>query len=225
MPKYTHIMLDLETLSTRKDAAIIQIAAVAFDPETGEISSSFNAFIRNPSGHVDVPTVAWWMQQAQAATLGAAVAASSADDEWSALGAFSDWLECLAADAGSPAAIEALWSHGATFDIVVLENAYNRRLRAKPWSYKIERDTRTLYAVAPGGCPAVPVDPQRKHDARYDCEVQVKQVVGALQALRYVAARAEQADSPPSIPPTERAVDDFGHSSANDPGFNPASQF
>lgn len=176
-----HIMLDLETLSTRKDAAIIQIAALAFDPVTGEHGPWFNAFIRDPSGHLNVQTIAWWMQQKPAARIGAAVADHNDGDtlnERAALQAFAEWL--------GAAPVEALWSHGATFDIVLLENAYARQTppQPKPWSYRVERDTRTLYALAPGGMPAVAQDPERTHDAAYDCEVQVQQVVGALRALR-----------------------------------------
>lgn len=181
-----HIMLDLETLSLRKDAAIIQISAVAFDPETGELGAAFNAYIRDPSGHVDVQTVAWWMQQAHAPKIGAAVASPEAVIERGALQAFAAWLQARSPSTDGVAPIQALWSHGATADIVWLEGAYTRNGLGKPWSYKIERDTRTLYALAPGGMPAVVDggDLARKHDAAYDCEVQVRQVVGALRALR-----------------------------------------
>jgi exodeoxyribonuclease VIII len=184
------IMIDLETLSLRKDAAIIQLAAVAFDPETGELGAAFNAYIRDPSGHVDAQTVAWWMQQAHAPKIGAAVASAESVAEIGALLAFASWLDAVAqrldAPDGGPGVV-AMWSHGATFDVVVLENAYSRCGRAggKPWSYKIERDTRTLYALAPGGMPVITdLDETRKHDAAYDCEIQVRQVVGALAALR-----------------------------------------
>ena len=148
-----HIMLDLETLSLRKDAAIIQIAAVAFDPETGELGAAFNAYVRDPSGHVEVQTVAWLMQQAHAPKIGAAIA-SAADEprddgtypsgatlcEEPALHLFREWFTALDSPRGS---IAALWSHGATADIVWLENAYSRAFASgrKPWSYKIERDT------------------------------------------------------------------------------------
>lgn len=169
-----HVMLDLETLSTAKDAAILQIAAVVFDAGTGETGAEFNAYVRHPSGHVDTDTVLWWMQQAQAAALGKA--ASNGVNEAKALDQFREWLQAI-----NPA---ALWSHGATFDIVVLGSAYRRHEVVVPWSYRLERDTRTLFVLAPGGMPKVAKDESRVHDALYDCHVQIKQVVGALQALR-----------------------------------------
>lgn len=178
MPK-NHIMLDLETLSLRKDCAIIQIAAVKFDPETGEIGDRFNAHVRDSSGHIDVQTVAWWMQQKHAVHIGRWVSSTDALGEREALTRFAHWCDHFT-DGG----IVALWSHGATADIVWLEAAYTRHGFAKPWSYKIERDTRTLYAIAPGGMPVVYLDSAREHDALYDCERHVAQVCGALRALR-----------------------------------------
>jgi hypothetical protein len=189
MPNFTHCMLDLEALSLRKDACIIQIAAIMFDPETGERGATFNQVVNETSlegaqiGHIDVATVAWWMKQSVAPILGAQL--TDEDDALPlgvALCMFEEWLQEQHGEDFSTLA--ALWSHGATFDIVVLENAFNRCGWSKPWSYKVERDTRTLYAIAPGGMPAVEKDPEQEHDALYDCEIQIKQVVGALAALR-----------------------------------------
>jgi exodeoxyribonuclease VIII len=179
-----HVMLDLETLSTRKNAAIIQIAAIAFDPSTGAtLPASFNAFVNDlhQDSHVDISTIAWWLQQDQAARLGAAI-----EQQGITLGRalldFSQWYAALGA-------VEAIWSHGATFDLPVLCSALASCGYKQPWSYRAERDTRTLFALAPGGMPAVVGTPGgQKHDALYDCEIQIKQVVGALAALRGAAA-------------------------------------
>jgi exodeoxyribonuclease VIII len=180
-------MLDLETLSSRKDAAVFQVAALCFDPETGETGPAFNAFVRpqDVHGHVDVGTVAWWMGQ---------LAAGSVSRRWQndsckgleVLSDFGEWLAQVNA--------LALWSHGATFDIVVQENQYTARGLPKPWSYRIERDTRTLYALAYADAkpPAFPGnDAARVHDAEYDCEVQAWQVTqawGVLASNRRAAA-------------------------------------
>src|SRR4051812_5008733 len=105
MPKFSNVMLDLETLSTRSDACIIQIAAVAFDIETGEIGSRFNAFVNESClvgakvGHIDVSTVGFWMRQKFGPTLGAAI--QSEDEQRclsEALGEFASWFENLAKD-------------------------------------------------------------------------------------------------------------------------------
>jgi exodeoxyribonuclease VIII len=183
-----HVMLDLETLSTRKNAAIVQLAAVAFNPETGETLSEFSGYVRDipPYAHVDPGTVAWWLTQDAAAQLGKGMSECGVLLA-QALSDFVAWYGALPGVSGSASPVEAIWSHGATFDLPVLCSALDACCIKQPWSYKAERDTRTLYALAPGGMPAVAGVAGVKHDALYDCHVQVKQVVGALAALREAA--------------------------------------
>ncbi len=71
-----HLMIDLETLGTGDNAAIVQMAAVIFDPHAGPTGTytlpglEFNAHIEldDPNiGVLDAPCVHWWMQQSQVA--------------------------------------------------------------------------------------------------------------------------------------------------------------
>lgn len=171
-------MLDLETISSRKNAAIIQIAAVSFDPLDGEVRSEFNRYVNTVPdyAHISVDTIAWWFQQKFAAQLGKSIQESGIPLE-QALADFSSWYAAQTDN-------EAIWSHGATFDLPVMCSALSACGIKQPWHYRAERDTRTLYALAPGGMPAVSGVAGVEHDALYDCHVQLKQVVGALVALR-----------------------------------------
>ncbi len=179
-------MLDLETLSTRTNAAVVQIAAIAFDPRVGDDPAAaghrtFNKFVRDIPDycHVDPRTVSWWMQQQVAPSLGKKIETTGCS-LLAALDQFCDWYVQLGQ-------VEALWSHGATFDIPIV--AYHCEVLGLkvPWSYRAPRDTRTLYSLAPGGMPAaVGYGGALTHDALYDCEIQIKQVLGALAALRGV---------------------------------------
>ena len=183
-----HVMLDLETLSTRKNAAIVQIAAIAFDPTTGAHSPAapFNMFVRQQydGAHIDPATVAWWMQQTTAASLGKKIETTGVNIG-AALLALGEWY------ANQPD-VAAVWSHGATFDIAIVEFHCAAIGLKIPWHYRHPRDTRTLYALAPGGMPAVQgYGGALTHDALYDCEIQIKQVVGALAALRQQRTQAE----------------------------------
>jgi hypothetical protein len=180
-----HAMIDLETLSTRKDAAIVQLAAVSFDPDTGEIFGRYKTTVLPREGeHVDVGTIAWWLQQDAAKALGAALVGPGCLPLAAAL------VELWAFfDAEKP---EAVWSHGSSFDVAIVEHHCARLELAVPWTYKMPRDTRTLYSLAPGGCPVVEVDAARKHDALYDCEVQIQQVCGALHELELAKAAYER---------------------------------
>jgi hypothetical protein len=196
MPKFNHVMLDLETLSTRTDAAIIQIAAIAFDIETGELGPRFNAYVREDAtigqavGHVDLRTVGWWMQQRVAPAMGKAI--TDEDGAFSlaeALGAFAEWWE-QGTDDVEQTCIEALWAHGSTFDIPILQTAFEVRCPEVyegkvPWHYRAPRDTRTLYVAAGmGEGQRRAPDPDREHDAQYDCEYQIAQVCEAYAKLR-----------------------------------------
>lgn len=202
MPKFCHVMIDLESLSKQTNAALTQIAAVAFDIETGELGPRFNAYINESAlvgakvGHIDIGTVAWWMQQAPAAALGAKL---TSEDEMRTLGEalldFEAWLLALAgedATVGDDAVKEIrLWSKGLK-DMCWLEAAYERTdLGEVPWHYRAPRDMRTLFAVTPGGQPELPRDEARKHDAMYDCEYQIAQVCAAWAALRKQARDVE----------------------------------
>lgn len=187
----THVMLDLETLSTRKNACIVQIAAIAFDPRDGSVSADpskrplFNRFVIDTEGFIDPKTVAWWLQQKAAPALGKKIETCGRPLD-TVLREFYGWYEDLGKD------VEAVWSHGATFDIAIVEQRCSELGLPMPWHYRHPRDTRTLYALAPGGMPAVPGNPELTHDALYDCEVQIKQVVGALAALRQRDAEVER---------------------------------
>ena len=44
--KYGNVMIDLETLSTHKNASIIEIGAVEFNKHTGETRKKNNALIK-----------------------------------------------------------------------------------------------------------------------------------------------------------------------------------
>ncbi len=178
-----NVMIDLETLSTLGDAAVIQIAARAFDPETDEMGAAFCEFVSKPVGHIDPLTVAWWLQNPSAAAIGAGM--SNGVPTGAACLGLCQWF------AGLGVEVVQVWCHGG-IDFPWLEYAFAKSGCGRlPWSYNLHRDTRTVYAVAPGGMPDVPPDPDHAHDARYDCVRQITQLRGALRSLRAQAAHAE----------------------------------
>ena len=66
--KFEHIMIDLETLSSRHDALILSIGAVAFNEE--EIfepgfyaAISIDSQVEKYGRHISDDTVAWWGKQ------------------------------------------------------------------------------------------------------------------------------------------------------------------
>lgn len=139
-------MLDLETLSTANNAAIVAIGGVRFNPSEGTLDKE-NAFYctvnsksaQQAGGVIDAETVMWWMQQSDEARQ-----AISGDDNIRievALKSFSEWVR--------EKPLEGLWGNGANFDNVILESAYHRSGWTPPWSYKQNRCYRTLAALFP----------------------------------------------------------------------------
>jgi exodeoxyribonuclease VIII len=85
---------------------------------------------------MDASTVMWWMKQsdqARAAFNEKGVSLSTA------LSDFMDWLDDKA----------LVWGNGATFDNVILDNAYRATGLTKPWKYNADRCYRTLKALYP----------------------------------------------------------------------------
>lgn len=140
------IMLDLETLGSSPQAAIIAIGAVAFDIPTRQLGENFYHVVDLESsvargGIMDAATCLWWMQQsdtARAALQRPGVAVETA------LQHFSSWLGMLA-----PRDEIRVWGNGAAFDNVILASAYRRINGAAPWQYWNDRCYRTVKALHP----------------------------------------------------------------------------
>lgn len=135
-------MIDLETLSTAPDAAILSIGAVAFDPFTGELGKEFHLRVefKNAveSGRCDTSTLKWWIGQE----------ALAGKDVTSGISLTKDVLEQFAEYLPDDAIV---WGNGATFDISILENAFTRVLQKDaPWAFWNVRDCRTVEAMAEG---------------------------------------------------------------------------
>lgn len=174
----TDIMCDLETLATSSDAAILTIGAVRFDPFGDELNDnamqSFYAKIDLDScdriGLVtSESTIEWWSKQSK-----------EAQDE-----AFSEEGRIDIVDAMNQFykfcwGAKRIWSHGAGFDVVILETIFRRIQKSYPWSYWAVRDTRTLFDMG--------IDAKRppvlKHHALEDAWNQAVGVQNICRELR-----------------------------------------
>ena len=141
------LAIDLETLSTRYDGAVLAIGAVAFNRDTGKVLNEFYTEIDiNQSvrcGHVDGSTVAWWLRQGEVAK------AMFTDDSealkkkiplGTALHGFTNFVR------SNCNFMVRAWGNGATVDITLLEHAFVHGGvgLTPPWNYKRIRDLRTL---------------------------------------------------------------------------------
>jgi len=143
MANASQVMVDLETMGKNSNSAIISIGACKFDLNGDTIGEKFHLVVDLESsirtgGVMDASTVMWWMQQSDAAR--AVFSAKRTYDTNTALGEFTAWF-------GSKSL--PTWGNGATFDNVILRNAYARVGLAPPWAYWDDRCYRTMKNMAP----------------------------------------------------------------------------
>ncbi len=143
-----HVMLDLETMSSRNNAAIVQIGACVFNPGTREVGDPLWINIRlgdcRARGfHVDPNTEKWWSQQDPLAIK--RLMSEPRQDLPDALDEFDEWYPKGA----------VVWSH-ATFDAVITQNAYHELGRKQPWHFRDARDLRTLQSLFAFGGRKIP---------------------------------------------------------------------
>ena len=140
------VMLDLETLSSNNNAAVVAIGAVGFT-KTGLTDARFYTAITmnslEKSGlHISAPTFAWWCKQSDAAR--ALFSDESAVSLTEGLKNFATWCRDL------QGGLTEMWGNGADFDCVVLGNAYDAMDIYCPWRYSQNRCFRTLRSLVPG---------------------------------------------------------------------------
>lgn len=135
--KYNHVMIDLETFDVKPSGVIVSIGAVIFHPLKGLLKDEeFYAEIdikRQPHRTKDKETLQWWKGQkpkVKEALKGKELLEDVLYD-------FALWLppNCK------------VWGNGATFDISILENAYNQYDEETPWKFWNVRDMRTIKAL------------------------------------------------------------------------------
>lgn len=217
-----HIMIDLETVGTRPGSAILTIWAVRFDPAANgfddrdplnlPVESAFYRRIdRDSCARLglteDADTLSWWSRQAPKARR-EAFDADPRNDIADVMAEFARWC------GRDPFP----WSHGASFDVVLCEAAFERLGQRTPWKFWNVRDTRTLYAFT----GINPARDRNHHHALYDAAAQAAAVQRAYACqprrprLNHAAllkisatAEAEEACGDPATATALRALLDW----------------
>lgn len=174
-----NVVLDIETLSTEHNAAIIQIGACVpnFDKQYVSIEAdyAFEATIRYEDtlvwvkdGLLDMSdsTMKWWETQPTRTQV-----FSGQTSYIGALEMFRDWVTSL----GIPIAI---WGNSPAFDCSILEHSCKVFNVEVPWEFRNERDFRTLKALFPMTSQEAALtlsELEAKHtalgDARYEARI------------------------------------------------------
>jgi DNA polymerase III epsilon subunit-like protein len=174
----TDIMIDLETLDVLPTASILTIGAVKFDPFGDDVNEpdcdKFYVKVDLDSCDrygctVSQATVEWWAKQSKEAQDEAfnpegRIPIESAMDQL--------YKFCWGA--------KRVWSHGAGFDVIILEHYFRKVGKAIPWSFWEVRDTRTLFDL--GINPNRP--PVLKHHALEDAWNQAVGVQNVFKTIR-----------------------------------------
>lgn len=171
------VMVDIETLSVRPDAAIVTIGAVKFSRKgplkSLEDSDTFYRRIdldslQGKSFRIEEYTLNWWDTQDPAIRHEALYHPDRHPLE-NVLSEFTAWY----GDAYQ------IWANGDDFDCVILEHAYRQFDMTPPWRFWQTRDLRTLYDL--GQIRKDDLPNNSAHNALHDA---YNQVIGARRALK-----------------------------------------
>lgn len=165
-----NVMIDIESLGTKANSVILSIAALRFNPATGELGDYLLKKITIQSCldaglEIDADTLMWWMEQDQRAR-------ELAFPEQSACVPLS---VALAELSGFITDNDFVWANPIDFDLTIIENARCKLFfPEKIWNRRNVMCLRTLKNIVPKpvyeteftGIPHDPLD---------DCAHQVKQ--------------------------------------------------
>jgi len=166
-------MIDLETLHTTPQAAVLTVGGVKFDPNNeSEPHSEFYYKLDLDSQERDVSddTIAWWGQQDSKVQEEAFSPEGRVQiDEF--LDSLPKWM----------VGVDVLWGHGYGFDITIIEDMLRQRGKPIPWQFWQVKDSRTLLSCCK-------VDPRKAmqtdlHNALADAYFQAKSVQIAYKEL------------------------------------------
>lgn len=186
-------MVDIETLGTRPGSAIVSIGAVVFTAEgvieewecNVDLDTCVIAGLTMEPG-----TIKWWMRQSPDALQ------KTFPDVATPLRQALNELFIWSHDHG----VVDYWSHGATFDLVLLTEAA-LRCGATPMvkDFRRARDTRTLYEIT-GVNPRTFMGTGTAHNAVDDARAQALAVIESWRTLRrWKNAATEVASSPTKV--------------------------
>lgn len=161
-----HVMLDIETLDTRPGAAIVSIGAIFFAPDAGlSVKNPFFELVDVASCikaglHMDAGTIAWWMQQTDAAR--SQLFDQPRTELRAACKHFREWVLSSAWQEPIEPQDVVVWSNGANFDGPILKRAFESVDEAWPFVFCQELCYRTLCWLAPELCLTEPAKTARE---------------------------------------------------------------
>jgi len=167
--------IDIETLGTGYNAAVLSVGAVMFNRTTGKLAQEFYAEVDFAEavkyGNVNGSTVAWWITQGPKAKELFSQSSNKLPLRDVLMG-LADFMR-----AHGTASVR-VWGNGAT----ILEHAYDVAGNGliPPWKFWNIRDLRTLMDTA--GDPGIEFS-GTPHNAMDDAKHQARQIAGCFKRL------------------------------------------
>lgn len=178
------LMIDLETMGTSPRTAVMSMAAMPFElggPVQGiELAKACSFYrridLRGQQRDLNADTLYWWLGRSDEARKD--VVEGEKVSLVAALIDFRNWFNDL--HAHGP--FEGVWSHGASFDLALLADAYKQYHLENPIDYRHERCTRTVYALF--GDYRKELSTGTHHNALDDAYVQILALRRALEEIK-----------------------------------------
>ena len=170
-----HLMFDIETLGTTPDSVVLSVAAIRFNPVTGWIGESQEWLLDTEEQselgrRMDEDTMAWWSKQDPVI-----VERMFSDLGRVSLSQFASEFKKLANNC------DAIWAHGVTFDVGIIEHLMKQIGVSVPWSYGKVHDSRTLFSVFGDTRPK---NRDQAHDALADCAYQIQGLIDLYEKFK-----------------------------------------
>lgn len=167
------VMFDLETLNTEADSVVLTLGAVVFDPVKNEFYDElylkFDVEQQMDKGRTTSDsTLEWWGKQAQEVQE-AAFSETNRQSIEDCLQAFRQFVHKHKAD--------RIWSQGS-MDPLIMNHMYKQFGQPVPWSYWMERDSRTMFDFYEPN-----MDRSKHHDALEDAREQAKGVCTIVKKM------------------------------------------
>lgn len=167
--KGNHVMVDIETLSTRVAARVLQVAAVVFTSKgiVDARSWSLNQY-QQPHRHIEISTLDFWLKTNPTRLAELTKGASQIEmvvEEFAKLN-----------EKYSPT---GWWAHSPSFDMMILDDLFRGVKGKSPWTHRNCFDTRTLSLVS--GKKMVKAEETLQHDALHDARAQAEWVISVAE--------------------------------------------
>lgn len=191
-----HIMVDIETLSTAVNAAVLSIGAVEFDPMTGKIEREFYHELDlsdQTNRHIDANTVQWWVKQCLVNTDNIEFLSKNNREKDAVayvlheLGAFINGGKEYAMTRVEGYEKIALWACDPDFDIAILADLYKEHNLPVPWKFSEPKSVRTVRMLTQLAGMEIPTQ-EANHNALDDCIRQAKEVSYFIANLQHDGA-------------------------------------